>query len=233
MNKNILTIILLVVTSTLTFAQKNFIDQAYIEITAKSDTLVVPDKIYISIILNEADSKNKKTLEEQERLLELTLKNLDIDIEKHLSLSDLLSNFKNYFLKGQNIIKAKQYILEVGNAVTAGKVLSELESVGISNIGINSTEYSKREELLVELKSQAILKSKLEAEKLASAIGQKVGKALHISFANDISNTWQGASGITVKGMSSLYGSRKPETIQTEFQKLKFEVQVYVKYILE
>lgn len=47
------------------FAQKNFIDQPFIETSAKLDSLVVPDKIYISINLNEADSKNKKSVEEQ------------------------------------------------------------------------------------------------------------------------------------------------------------------------
>ncbi len=45
--------------TSLTFAQKSFIDQPFVETNAKVDTLVVPDKIYISINLNEADSKNK------------------------------------------------------------------------------------------------------------------------------------------------------------------------------
>ena len=95
MTKNLLTIILLTITS-LTFAQKNFIDQPFVETTAKSDTLVVPDKIYISINLNEADSKNKKSVEDQEKQLETTLKKLNIDTEKDLLLLDFSSNFKNY-----------------------------------------------------------------------------------------------------------------------------------------
>jgi hypothetical protein len=32
--------------------EKNFIDHPYIEATAKSDTLVIPDTIYLTIILN-------------------------------------------------------------------------------------------------------------------------------------------------------------------------------------
>ena len=71
-----------------TFAQKNFIDQPFVETTAKVDSLVIPDRIYISINLNEADSKNKKSVEEQERLLESTLKKLNINTEKDLSLLD-------------------------------------------------------------------------------------------------------------------------------------------------
>jgi len=233
MNRNLLTIILMTISS-LTFAQKNFIDQPFVETSAIVDTLVVPDKIYISINLNEADSKNKKSVEDQEKQLETTLKKLNIDTEKNLSLLDFSSNFKNYFLKGQNVIKSKMYSLLVGNAVTAGKVLAELESVGISNVTIERTEYSKAEELLLELKSKAVQKSKLTAERLAKPLNQKIGKALYISDVNTISHALQGqAPGVQIRGVSSIYGNRAADPIYTEFQKVKFEVQVNVKYILE
>lgn len=233
MNKNILSIILLILSST-AFAQKNFIDQPFVETTAKADTLVIPDKIYIAINLNESDSKNKKSVEEQEKLLATTLKKLNINTEKDLSLHDLTSNFKNYFLKGQNILKSKMYSLLVGDAVTAGNVLAELENVGISNVSIERTEYSKAEELILKLKVKAVGKSKLIAEKLAKSLNQKIGKALYISDINTISNALQGqVAGIQIRGMSSIYGSRAADPIYTEFQKVKFEVDVNVKYVLE
>jgi uncharacterized protein YggE len=233
MNRNILTFILLTLTS-LTNAQKNFIDQPFIETMAKSDTLVVPDRIYLSINLNEADSKNKKSTEEQEKLLETTLKKLNIDIEKDLSLLDFSSNFKSYFLKGQNVLKSKMYSLLVRNAVEAGKVLAELENVGISNVTIERTEYSKSEELILELKSKAVIKSKLIADKLAKPLNQKIGKALYISDISTIPNALQGqAPGIQIRGMSSIYGNRAADPVYTEFQKVKFEVQINVKYVLE
>lgn len=233
MQKILLTIIISILSIPI-FAQKNFLDQPYVETTAKQDTLVVPDKIFISILLNEADSKNKKSVEEQEKTLELTLKKLNINTEKDLSLLDFSSDFKKYFLKGQNVIKSKMYSLLVGDAVTAGKVLAELESVGISNVTIERTEYSKAEELLLELKAKAVEKSKLTAEQLAKPLNQKIGKALYISDVNTISNALQGQTpGIQIRGMSSLYGSRAADPIYTEFQKVKFEVQVNVKYLLE
>ena len=40
-------------------AQKNFLDQPHIEVEAEADTLVVPDRIYVSITLNEAILKTK------------------------------------------------------------------------------------------------------------------------------------------------------------------------------
>ena len=214
-------------------AQKNFLDEPYIEINAKADSLVVPDRIFMSINLNEADSKNKKSVEDQEKILESTLKNLNIDTEKDLSLLDFTSSFKNYFLKGQNVVKAKSYSLLVHDAVTAGKVLAELESLGISNVNIERTEYSKAEELILELKTIAMKKSKETAEKLARAIGQKAGRAVYISDLNTISNGAPGqTSRITIRGLGKLYGNKAPDPIYTEFEKLKFAVQISVKYWL-
>lgn len=215
-------------------AQKNFIDQPYIETSAKVDTLVVPDRIYISILLNEADSKNKKSVEELERTLETTLKSLNIDTEKDLSLLDFSSDFKKYFMKGQNVVKSKMYSLVVGDAVRAGRVLAELENVGISNVNIERTEYSKSEALMLDLKERAVIKSRITAESLAKPLGQKIGRAIYIADGNAISNALQGQTpGVRIRGVSSLYGARAAEPMYTEFEKVKFEAAVSVKYILE
>ena len=91
-------------------AQKNFLDQPYIDVSTDADTLVVPDRIYVSITLNEADSKNKKSVEEQEKQLETILKKLKINTDKDLSVLGYSSDFKKYFLKGQNILKLKNIL---------------------------------------------------------------------------------------------------------------------------
>lgn len=231
--KNILLVMLLVIAAIKSNAQKNFIDQPYVETSAKADSLVIPDRIFIAILLNEADSKNKKSVEEQERLLETTLQQLKINTAKDLSLLEAASNYKQYFLKGQNIIKVKKYSLVVTDAVTTGQVMAELENVGISNVTIERTEYSKATELRLELKEKAVIKSKQTAEVLAKPLNQKIGKAIFISDANvnNYTNALQGqVSGLKVRGLSSL---NTVNPIFVEFEKIKFEVEVNVKYILE
>lgn len=215
------------------FGQKNFLDQPYFETSSQADTFVIPDKITIRIIINEADSKNKKSLEEQERSLENVLKKLNIDIEKDLSVSDLASNFRNYFLRGQNIVKLKSYQLIVHDAVTAGKVLRELEQGGISNVNIEKTEYSKADEIQTILKSIAIKKARAEAEVLASAIHQKLGKALYISDINTAFPVQDKMTRIVIRGQTSIQADSVPEPIQAEFEKLKFQVLINVKFALE
>ncbi len=218
-------------------AQKNFLDQPYIEVSASVDTLVVPDRIYVSITLNEADSKNKKAVEEQEKQLETILKKLKINTDKDLSVLGYSSDFKKYFLKGQNILKTKKYSLLVRDAYTLGNVIISLEEAGISNTEVEKVEYSKSKELLLELKSEAVKRSRITADKLVKPLNQKAGKALYISDTNyggigDYELTTNEI--FSLQEMDYKKGSASEEFLRKlDFQKIKFSTTVYVKYQLD
>ena len=218
-------------------AQKNFLDQPYIEVGATVDTLVVPDRIYVSITLNEADSKNKKSVEEQEKQLETILKKLKINTDKDLSVLGYSSNFKKYFLKGQNILKTKKYSLLVRDAYTLANVIISLEEAGISNTEVEKVEYSKSKELLLELKSEAVKRSRITADKLVKPLNQKAGKALYISDTNY--GGIEDYEYVTVKDIAFQEIEYKKEGASEEFlrkldfQKIKFSTTVYVKYQLD
>jgi len=218
-------------------AQKNFLDQPYIEVSASVDTLVVPDRIYVSITLNEADSKNKKSVEEQEKQLETILKKLKINTDKDLSVLGYSSDFKKYFLKGQNILKTKKYSLLVRDAYTLGNVLISLEEAGISNTEVEKVEYSKYKELLLELKSEAVKRSRITADKLVKPLNQKAGKALYISDTNY--GGIEDYEYVTVKDIAfqeieyKKEGASEDFLRKLDFQKIKFSTTVYVKYQLD
>ena len=218
-------------------AQKNFLDQPYIEVSATADTLVVPDRIYVSITLNEADSKNKKSVEEQEKQLETILKKLKINTDKDLSVLGYSSDFKKYFLKGQSILKTKKFSLLVRNAYTLGNVLISLEEAGISNTEVEKVEYSKSKELLLELKSEAVKRSRITADKLVKSLNQKAGKALYISDTNY--GGIEDYEYVTVRDIALQEIEYKKEGASEEFlrkldfQKIKFSTTVYVKYQLD
>lgn len=230
-------IIIFLIISFKSFSQtKTFIEQPYIETEVEIDSLIIPDRVYLTIVLNESDNKNKKSTEEMELSMNKVLISLNVDIENDLALLDFSSDFKKYFLSGQNILKMKLYSLLLRDANTAVKVLAELEKVGISNVSIERTEYSKSKELLLELKSKAVLKSKEFAESMIKPLNQKIGKAIYVSDVNSASNQLQGnVAGIRIRGassLSSLYGSRANESV-IEFNKIKFTTMVNVKYIIE
>jgi len=212
---------------------KNFIDQPYLETTAKVDSLVKPDIIYLDILLQEKDNRNKVSVEELENKMAIKLESLGVDLKKQLTLSDLASNFKKYFLKQKDVLKSKAYKLKVFDAQTAGKVLVELESIGISNVSLDKTEYSKIEELKLDLKSKAVKKAKKQAEYLIKPLNQKIGGALYI-----VDKYYQGYNydaeldEVVVVG----YGSRKKteyKPVEIEFRPIEVSTQVTIKFKID
>jgi Protein of unknown function (DUF541). len=213
---------------------KNFIDKPYLETTATVDTLVVPDRIYLSILITEKDTRGRTSVEELENRMNAKLISLGIDTKKQLTLSDVTSNFKNYFLRGTDVLKNKAYSLLVYDAETAGKVIVGLESVEISNVHLSKTEYSKIEQLKIDLKQKAVKKAKMQAESMLKPLNQNLGKAIYISDLNsNITNMLQGKSaGIKIRGYSSL-NEVQYNPIDIEFEKIGIESTITVNFEIE
>lgn len=224
---------LMIFTAFLQAQNKNFIDQPYLETTVRVDTLVVPDEIFLTIMVTEKDTKGKISVEELENKMAAKLSDLGINIDDQLSLSDISSNFKKYLLKQQDIYKDKAFTLKVGDAETAGKVLLGLEQIGISNVEIERTNYTKKEDVLLVLKSRAISKAKRQAEFMTRPLGQKVGPAIHISeFYNRNELDMMSLNEVVVTGYAKK-GSQDFKPLKVEFEKLKLYAEVNVKFKIE
>jgi len=224
-------ITLLLITSLTSYGQsKNFIDQPYLETTARVDTLVIPDRIYLSILITEADTKGKTSVEKLENKMADKLKTLGIDIEKQLTLTDLGSNFKKYFLRKVDVQKDKAYTLLVYDAVDAGRVIMGLESIGISNVNLTKTEYSNLEKLKIDLRQRAVRAAKIQAEAMLIPLDQKLGHALFISDLNT------GVQNRMAERMVRVQMSKETDIdqpIEIEFEKIKIESTVNVKFAIQ
>jgi len=231
--KNIGIVILLILLSLQSYSQtKNFIDQPYLETTAVVDTLVVPDRIYLSILISEADTKGKISVEELENRMNSKLIELGIDTKKQLFLTDAASNFKTYFLRSKDVLKNKSYNLLVYDAVTAGKVIVGLESIEISNVQLSKTEFSKMETLKLQLKQEAVSKAKLQGETILKPLNQKLGKAIFISDMNFNVYRSSNLDEIIVTGYAK--GKQEQfEPINIEFEKIKIESRINITFAID
>lgn len=228
--KAYLTIAIIIAGTFVGFTQtKNFIDQPYLETTAKVDSLVQPDRIYVYILIQEKDDRNKTSLESQEQLLTEVLENLNIDLKKQLKIEDLASNFKKYFLRKKSVLKSKAFELVVYDGLTASKVLIHLEAEGISNVQLTKTEYSKTEALKMTLRSKAILKAKAQATALVSPLDQQLGKAIFISdkYYNNSSYPRNG-----LLRMEYTTDRKLAAPIDVEFSGIKIECEVMVRFTI-
>lgn len=220
---------------TLVFSQKqnSLKEEPYIEVSASADTLVTPNAIFISINLDE--DKSKKSVEEQEVILERTLKNLGIDTRKNLSVADIDSALKKYFWKGKTIVKSKSYELKVGDAVMAGKVYSALENNGISEISLQRMEYEQPEKLLLALKIKALKDAKYSAKKMTAAIGQEIGDAVMINVYQDNyrNRPVYISSFMKTENAVRREDSSENNPINSQFKQIRYEANVNVRFYLK
>ena len=230
MKKTFLFLAGLLLSATAVAQSKNFLDQPYLETSAQADTLVIPDRIYLGIVLQESDTKGRVTIEQLEQRMAQRLKALGIDLEKQLSVSDLSSDFRKYFLRGQEVLKEKAFELLVYDAAMAGRVLYELEQLDIANVQLNRTEYAAMVELQTGLKAEAMRRAKRQGETLTAAIGQTLGKAVYISDSGNYYPTAAPRMKVYAE-MAADGGNYQP--IEGEFQKIRVEASVQVKFLLD
>ncbi len=210
---------------------KNFIDKAYLETSVTVDTLITPDRVYMSIFISEKDVKTP--ISELETKMVNTFKGIGIDTDKQLKIDDMFSSYKRYFFKSKQIKKFKSYSLLVYDAKTAWNVMYELQKIGISMVSISKLEYSKKEELQLHLNQKAVKKAVLNANSMLSPLNQKLGKAIYISdIFKDYSKEFLDGP-LTIRGSVSGISKSNKYTPDFDFKKIKFLSKVSVKFEIQ
>ena len=232
--KNLLFALLIFITINAFSQNKSINDRPFIEVSGQADTLVFPNKIWINVLLTEKDSKGKKSVEDLEKEMIQKLKEIGINIDKNVSVSDMSSNFKFYLLKQNDVFKSKSYSVLVGDAKTASKVFLGLEKIGISNVQIEKVENDQQKNIRLLINEKAILRAKQIAESLTKPLSQKVGNAIQINNFEDISNQLMGSvAGIAIRARESDYSEESGNQPNIEFEKIKIVSNVQVRFLLE
>jgi len=214
--------------------EKNFIDQNYIEVTGKAIMQIIPDEIYLKILINEKENRGKSLIELENSMI-AKLQEIGIETNKDFSIIDYTSNFKDYWIVKSDIVLTKEYQLLVRNAKVAGKVFQELQKLGISNISIDRIENSKIQEYRQEVKINAIKAAREKANSLAIAIDQTIGKAIYIQeLDNNYMNRMAGkAAGMQIRAANSITSIANSQEPEIEFEKIELDYSVIVRFELK
>ena len=145
------------------FAQTQEAFPSYIQVNGRSQMEVTPDEFYLSIVINERESKGKITVETQQRQMIDALKKLGVDVEKQLKVANMSSDF---YKKASSLTTAK-YQLLLHSAAEVGDVTAALGDLGISNVGIVRVTRSDIDSLKEQVRLDAIRNAKSSAEALA------------------------------------------------------------------
>ena len=200
-----------------------------ISVNGSSQLKVLPDEIYITIKLDESDTKGKVTLEEQRRNMFAALKKAGVDAEKQLSVVDMNSSF----YRRRGALAVTQYELKIATAEQVGKVFEALEKAGIPNVNVTRTAYSKMEELRSEARKAAIINAQQRARELAEAVGQSVGACYEI---NDYTTTTQPvvyrSNKLMMASGAALDGATEEAEPNVEFEQIVVSYNVSAKFLL-
>lgn len=204
-----------------------------VEVTGRAEKEVVPDEIYIRIVIDETSLKQKQSVEQMEQEMIKKLKSLGIDTDKNLKIGNMSSEYKDYFLRKNTARTSATYELKVSSVEMMSKVYQTLESQGISNLSIAKLSHSNIKGLQDELRVAALLNAQSVAKTLAETVGQKAGRAVQIvDYNNDIYFPAQMARG-DVMMMAKSAGSNDLYQTELEFKNIKLTYNVQAKFALE
>ena len=204
---------------------------SYIQVNGRAEKEIVPDEFYLSIVIDERDSKGKISVESQQREMIAALRRQGVDVEKQLKVANLSSEF---FKKNTSVATAK-YQLKLGSAAEAANVWQALGKLGISDVSILRVSHSNIDALKEEVRVEAIRNAQQSARTLAQAIGQTVGKCFYIwDSNNDIMPAYYNNT-MAVRSMKSMdAGSGESAGEEPlDFKTIKLQYSVQTKFVLE
>ena len=199
---------------------------SYIQVNGRAEKEITPDEFYLSIVINERDSKGKISVESQQRDMIAALKRLGVNVEKQLKVANLSSEF---FKKNTSVATAK-YQLQLGSSAEGAKAL---DGLGISNVSILKVSHSKIDEYKEQVRVEAMQNAKQSAQTLAGAIGQNVGKCFYIYDSNNNVMPVLYDNMAVMRSAKTGYGEEAAADEPLDFKTIKLQYNVQAKFVLE
>ena len=204
---------------------------SYIEVNGVAEREVAPNEIYLSITINERDSKGKLSIDEQQRDMVAVLKKLGVKPAEQLKMLDLTSS---YFKRGNALAKA-QYELKLTSAVEVARVWRALDELGISQVTVQKVSHTDIETFKKEVRADAMRAARDNARALAEAIDQKAGKCFWIADYSSPVRTTYAVANMKARGVmeESVSFDAMVEEEGLEFQTINLQHRVQAKFVLE
>ena len=229
---------------TTTFAQSTNSSNPFpktITVTGSAEMLVIPDEIYVNIVLREYQKRNenKKELE--------TIKSDFLSFCTAAGIADSsisiqsYTGYSNYYWlrkkkkRDQDLMASITYQVKFSTSKEMDQLIEKLDDDATVSFDIAYTSHSKLTEYRRQLKIQAVKAAKEKGVYLTEAIGEKLGGAITVKEPEDPALANQVYAGnVQIRGANSVYSNlsyKKDEydkSVDVEFKKmrLRFEVEV-------
>ena len=199
-----------------------------VSVNGSSQVKVTPDEIFMTIRLDESDTKGKVTLEQQRRQMFSALKKCGIDAEKQLSVLDMSSSY----FRRRGSLAATQYELKVASADEARRVIEALDAAGVPNVDVTRAASSKIEFYRSEARRQAIQNAKQRATELAEAIGQSIGACYEINDSTAEARNYSTSRVMLTKSVAMADTTVEAAEPEIAFEQIVISYNVSAKFYL-
>lgn len=214
------------------FSQSNN-ETPQIEVSGVYKTEIIPDRIFLSVELNErTDVKHVLTMQQQEDSLLSLMKKMKISKEK-IQFKDAGNDYINNRKKSKTVIAHKVFSIELQNSKQLNLVVKKLDDWMVYNSFISKVEHSKIDSIKKVGQINAIKNAQEKAIYLLMPLNKTIGRVLYVSDIQDISMPMGYAMDARLlgKGNNNLGETNQEEgSSLPEFEKMKLEYSVNVKF---
>lgn len=212
-------------------------EKPFIEVNGIAEQEIIPDQIYISIIIREKyENKEKITIESQEEKLKTLLKEINIPTS-NLYLSDANADYVKVKFRTKDVLTKKDYTLKVSSATAVGQVFQQLEKLEINDANVSKVSHSKIDSLRKEIRIAAIKAAKTKADYLLNAIGEQTGKPLIVRENSVLNENVYTRNLNRVSNYSNTRfleeSDKSSDDEEIQFQKIKIQSSIYVKFLIK
>lgn len=204
---------------------------SYIQTNGHAEREIVPDRFWLTITVDEGETKGKVSVEQKQKELVAALDRLGIDTRQQLRMADLSSQ---YYRRNSSVATA-EYQLELHSTSEVTAVYRALDEIGIPNVVIQRVSHSEIDRLKEEIRVAAIRNAQQNARTLAEALGQEVGPCFYIYDSNSDIQPYYMNNGpmMRAKVMMDAECAAIESEPALDFRTIKLEYNVQTKFVLK
>lgn len=198
-----------------------------IDVTGSAEQEVLPDKILVSITLQEYMKDNKARVDMLVLEAQLQKAVADAGLSKESLTVGNISGYRNWWgrKKPTNFLENKTYILTVANLAKIDGILNRIDEKGIASTNIDRYEYSKITELRKEIKIKALQAAKEKATYLLAGIGETLGEALEIHEVEEGYQAQPVYSNMMMRSAAMDTAPMQESTVDVQKIKVRYEMK--------
>jgi len=212
-------------------------DTRSILVTGSHTMEVEPDEIMLNVTISEyyeeefdqgtryEDYKTRHPLDDIEKQFDQALKDAKIK-DDQITVQNTGNGWRPW---GKEALQSKQYQISLPDFDCVTKLQKLLRFKGVQSFQVGELKHSKKDELREEIRTQALINAREKAEKMAAALGQKIGAPITIV---EVVSTYGYQPYRNMRSMefASADNGGGNDNYGNNFKKLKIEEKVEVRF---